>query len=189
MPDKMSLSIDGENLAFTMQAEVGQMTMEEAIASGLFDLPDESDMVRIPVSLNVWLPNSILYPPAPPPEPSPTDSTLGVPPGGARRTHFGNYPNAIAAQNIARTFQSPPEAQAERDRFHALVGVLQPPRGPRAPDGTPIQLVQDEEPETQRGPDGRELSPLEAARQDSYNSALRSLRALEPGYSELTQPG
>lgn len=77
----MSLSIGGENLPFTMQAEVGHMTMEDAVASGLFDMPDEPGMVRIPVTLNVRIPHSVLYPPASPSDtsPSPTDTPHAVP--------------------------------------------------------------------------------------------------------------
>lgn len=49
--------------------------------------------------------------------------------------------------------------------------------------------MQEEERETERSPDSRELSPLEAARQDSYDSTLRDLRVLEPSYSELKPSG
>ncbi len=37
-PDR--LSIGGESVAFTIQAEAGHMTIDEAVASGLFDIPD-----------------------------------------------------------------------------------------------------------------------------------------------------
>ncbi len=140
MSDKMRLSIAGEDIPFTMQAEIGHMTMDEAIASGLFDLPDEPGLVRIPVSLNVFIPNSVLHPP-PPPRASPTDTAHGVPPSSRRRTRFGNYPKAVAARNIARTFRSPAVDQAERDDFRTLLGVLHPRQGPRAPDDTPVQLA------------------------------------------------
>jgi hypothetical protein len=33
-----------------VQAEISHMTLEEATASGLFDLPDEPGMVRIPIT-------------------------------------------------------------------------------------------------------------------------------------------
>ncbi len=44
---QMGLSIGGESIPFTMQAEASRMTIEEAVASGLFDMPDEPGMVRI----------------------------------------------------------------------------------------------------------------------------------------------
>ena len=109
-----------------------------------------------------------------------------VPPSSRRRTRFGNYPKAVAIRNIARTFRSPAVDQAERDDFRALLSVLHPRQGPRAPDGTPVQLVQDEESETRRDADGRELSPLEAARLDTYNAALREFKRLDPNYAALT---
>ena len=45
------MSIGGESIPFTMQGEVSHMTLDEAIASGLFDMSDEPDVVRIPISI------------------------------------------------------------------------------------------------------------------------------------------
>ena len=109
------LSIDGESIPFTMQAEVGHMTIDEAIASGLFDLSDEPGMVRIPISMNVLIPNHLLFPPEPEPEPEPlADPNFpqyrnGVPPhlpGSPQGSRFGNYPRDIAAYNVLASFKS-----------------------------------------------------------------------------------
>ena len=62
---QFAMSIGGESIPFTMQAEVSYMTIDEAVASGLFDLPDEPGMVRIPISIEVMIPNHILWPPEP----------------------------------------------------------------------------------------------------------------------------
>ena len=48
-----SLPIDSEAVSMTVQAEIEHMTQDEAIASGLFDSPDEPGMVRIPVTIHV----------------------------------------------------------------------------------------------------------------------------------------
>ena len=101
------LSIGGESIPFTMQAEVGHMTIDEAIASGFFDLPDEPGMVRIPITMNVMIPLHLLYPPEPESEP-PVVHELpqyrnGVPPrmpGSPPGGRFGNYPRGIAARNV-----------------------------------------------------------------------------------------
>ena len=51
----LTLSIGGERIGSTMQAEIERMTPEEAVASGLFDLPDEPGMVRLPVTIELPL--------------------------------------------------------------------------------------------------------------------------------------
>lgn len=66
VPGQFSMSIGGENIPFTIQAEARHMTMDEAIASGLFDMPDEPGMVRIPISISVMIPDHLLEPPRPP---------------------------------------------------------------------------------------------------------------------------
>lgn len=55
-------SIGDESISMTMQAEVGHMTLDEAIASGLFDIAEEPGMVRIPITLNVMIPGHLLRP-------------------------------------------------------------------------------------------------------------------------------
>jgi hypothetical protein len=95
-PGQMEMSIGGDRIPFTMQAEASQMTIEEAVASRLFDMPDEPGMVRIPISMNAMIPGHLLQPP----EPEPTaghdqpHSSSGVPPrapGRPPRRRFGNY--------------------------------------------------------------------------------------------------
>ena len=77
LPGQFAMSIGGESIPFTMQAEVSHMTIDEAIASGLFDMPDEPGMVRIPISINVMVPNHLLWPP----EPAAADHELDDPNG------------------------------------------------------------------------------------------------------------
>ena len=55
-------SIGDESIAMTMQAEASHMTLDEAIASGLFDIAEEPGMVRIPITLNVMIPGHLLQP-------------------------------------------------------------------------------------------------------------------------------
>ncbi len=59
-PRGLSLSIGGERIPMTMQAEVESMTPEQALESGLFDLPDESGMVRFPVSIQLEMTSELL---------------------------------------------------------------------------------------------------------------------------------
>ena len=104
----LSMSVGGEAIPMTMQAEASHMTLDEATASGLFDMADESDLVRIPISVNVMIPAELLQPPKPPPGQDPAYSLHGVPPessGSPLRRSFGNHPKAVAAQRIAETFK------------------------------------------------------------------------------------
>ena len=104
----LSMSIGGEAIPMTVQAEASHMTLDEAMASGLFDTADEPDLVRIPISMNVMIPAELLQPPEPLPGQSPAYSPDGVPSessGTPSRRSFGNHPKAIAAQRIAGTFK------------------------------------------------------------------------------------
>ncbi|WP_428393929.1 hypothetical protein [Lichenicoccus sp.] len=98
------LSLGDGSIPFTMQAEIEHTTLDEAIASGLFDVPDGPGMVSIPVTLQVTIPNHLLQPSPLPPGPG-ADHVGNAVPSGARRarTRFGDYPRATAARNIART--------------------------------------------------------------------------------------
>ena len=62
-PGRTGLSIGGDAIPFTMQGQASQMTLEEAVASGLFDVADEPGMVRIPISIDVMIPDHLLEPP------------------------------------------------------------------------------------------------------------------------------
>lgn len=97
------MSIGGETLAFTMQAEVEPATLDQA-ASGLLDMPDEPGMVRIPVTINVLIPDHLLHPPQPPPGEPGASGTPSVP-VSLPRVRFGSYPRTVAARNLARTFK------------------------------------------------------------------------------------
>ncbi|WP_428390676.1 hypothetical protein [Lichenicoccus sp.] len=50
LSEGLNLSIGSDSIPMTMRAEIGHMSIEEAVASRLFDLPDEPGMVRIPVT-------------------------------------------------------------------------------------------------------------------------------------------
>ena len=52
------------------------MTLNEATVSGLFDMPDEPGLVRIPISVNVMVSNHLLQPPKPLPSHSPAYSPM-----------------------------------------------------------------------------------------------------------------
>ncbi len=71
LPPQLTMSVGGESVAFTAQAEGSRMSLDEAVASGLFDLPDAPGMTRIPVSITVMIPGHLLQPPAAPAEPDP----------------------------------------------------------------------------------------------------------------------
>ncbi len=53
-------SLGDESISMTMQAEASHMTLDEAIASGLFDIAEEPGMIRIPITLNVMIPGHLL---------------------------------------------------------------------------------------------------------------------------------
>ena len=85
-------------------------------------------MVRIPISINVLIPNHLLFPPKPEP---PADHDLsqyrnGAPshlPGSLQGSRFGNYPGGIAAYNVMASFKSQmsPTAVAPVPGFPAAV--------------------------------------------------------------------
>ena len=104
----LSMSIGGETIPMTVQAEASHMTLDEAAASGLFDMPDEPGLVRIPVSVTVMIPAELLQPPEPLPGQELAYSPHDVPPEDGStpsRRSFGNHPKAVAAQRIAETFK------------------------------------------------------------------------------------
>lgn len=110
-PGQMEMSIGGERIPFTMQAEASQMTIEEAVASRLFDMPDEPGMVRIPISMNAMIPGHLLQPPEPEPTaghdyPRSANGVSPNAPGSPPRRRFGNYPRGIAARNVMNSFRS-----------------------------------------------------------------------------------
>ena len=136
LPGSSSISLGSETVPFTMDAEIGHMTLDEAIASGLFDLPDEPGMVSIPVTMQVAIPGHLLQPPSSPPLPAERHGSSAVPTGGRRpRTRFGNYPKAIAARNIARTLQDMlgPSRAAEDASFREMLKAIRPMRTQTAP--------------------------------------------------------
>ena len=100
----MTMSLGSESIPMTIQAQIGHMSLEEAVASGLFDLPDAPGMVRIPVAVHVTIPHALLKPPAP----AAGTGEGGAPQGGASpaaratrpRRRFGSYPRGIAAQRV-----------------------------------------------------------------------------------------
>ncbi|WP_428391266.1 hypothetical protein [Lichenicoccus sp.] len=61
----LTMSLGGESIPMTIQAEIGHMSLDEVVASGRFDLPDVPGMVRIPVMVHVTISHALLHPPAP----------------------------------------------------------------------------------------------------------------------------
>ncbi len=95
------------------------MTIDEAIASGLFDMPDEPGMVRIPISINVMIPNHLLWPPQPPEDhPSDYDDLDDAPPPMTAEGH--------AARKIAESFHTMigPGAAEARASFRDMLKVM-----------------------------------------------------------------
>ncbi len=64
MPERFPGGVTGlagsDSVPMTIRAEIGHMSLEEAIASGLFDNPDEPGMVRIPVTIHLALTPELL---------------------------------------------------------------------------------------------------------------------------------
>ena len=58
--DAQAVSGGGESFPMTMQAEFQHLTIDEAVASGVFDVPGEPGWVRIPVTIHVMIPGELL---------------------------------------------------------------------------------------------------------------------------------
>ena len=170
-PQPFSISLGDEEIPCEMQVELAHMTLEEAIASGLFELPDEPGTVQIPVTVHVSIPNHLLWPTqASPPLPPVPHRAVGdrsgfVPIGDGARRRFGNYPKAIAAQRIAESIRSTLGFYHDEEAaaFRAMLATVNAGRSRAAPaerfepdddasgrrtlstpDGTPVQLARDE---------------------------------------------
>ena len=140
LPGQFSMSIDGESIPFTMQAEVGYMTLDEAIASGLFDLPDEPGMVRIPISMNVLIPNHLLFPSEPPENQYDPDELYDMAEDESR------VPPWHAAAFVTGAFGATigPAADAEKAAFREMLKVIHGGRGqgvPTLPVAEPIETT------------------------------------------------
>ena len=132
------MSIDGESIPFTMQAEVGYMTIDEAIASGLFDLPDEPGMVRIPISINVLIPDHLLFPPEPPEDQYGPDELYDMAEDESR------VPPWHAAAFVTGAFGATigPAADAEKAAFREMLKVLHGGQGvPTLPVAEPVDTT------------------------------------------------
>ncbi len=112
LPQQLTMSLGGESMAFTVQAEGSRMSLDEAVGSGLFELPDEPGMVRIPISLSVTIPGHLLQPPA-------ADADA--------------RPEAAAAEKIAAGLRhaTVPDA-GEAATFRDMLRATRPGRGPAA---------------------------------------------------------
>ena len=110
------------------------MTIDEAIASGLFDMPDEPGMVRIPISLNVMIPNHLLWPPEPAAGQQGPDDNLSSA-AEDEADWRADHPNAIAAENVAAGFRtmSGPAAADEAAAFREMLKATRTGRGRTAP--------------------------------------------------------
>ena len=180
-PGPFSISLGDEEIACEMQVELEHVTLDEAIASGMFELPDEPGTVQIPVTVHVSIPNHLLWPtPKPPPVAEP-DRAVGtgwgyVPTGGGSGRRFGNYPKAIAAENIARAirstlaFHGEHEAAAFRDLLAVMHGGSRSVASPaaalpvqddapsfepalRTAEGIPVQLARSRQGPAEEGGD------------------------------------
>ena len=96
----MTMSLGSESIPMTIQAEIGHMSLEEAVASGLFDLPDAPGMVRIPVAVHVTIPHALLKSPAPAPAAGTGEGASPAARATRPRRRFGSYPRGIAAQRV-----------------------------------------------------------------------------------------
>ena len=210
-PEPFPISLDDAGIACEMQLELEHMTLDEAIASGLFDLPDEPGMVQIPVTVQVSIPNHLLW--QTPPEPEPGQAIrpgAGPARAGGGWKRFGNHPKAVAARNVDGSIRSTPavnrehEAAAFRDLLAVMHGgshrvaptpaaslVLDDPPSPRplprTPDGTLVRLAR-----AQEGPaeDAGDPKPVAAAPDQDPQSLPAQVQGLvrTPDPAPLTLP-
>lgn len=166
-PDRMGLSIDGETIPFTMQAEVTHMSIEAAYAASLFEeMPDEPGMIRMPVVIHTTIPNHILYPDHYSTVPVEAADPDDVPdhPGSKRRraafnrmcerpsheekAEFRKLPGVLHPGSVAASKTASDIAAAEDIMPAPRVAWSDGPQvgtGLRTPDATPILHVQYEE--------------------------------------------
>ena len=202
-PGTMHATFGTERIPVTIEAEVGQMTFDEALASGMFDDPGVPGAVRIPISVQVAIPTHLLTPAPTAAATTASDADAEPPagtPSGSRR-RFGNYPKAVAAQNIAKSIGSSigdrNEAAALRDMAratgHPETAIRTPSQdeaipgqGVRGNGHNPIQRVQYEPEDERAGMESREPDLPEQAREREAARASDELRTLEPRNRELT---
>ncbi len=131
LPPQLTMSLGGEGVPFTVQAEGRQMPHDEAVASGLLDLPDEPGMVRMPISINVMIPGHLLQPPAPA-----AGAAANPPSAGAagEATPRRRSTDPAAAEKIAASLRSAaaPDGAAS---FRNMLRATQPRRRPIGSDG------------------------------------------------------
>ena len=131
LPPQLAMSLGGEGVPFTVQAEGSRMSQGEAAASGLLDLPDEPGTVRFPISVNVMIPGHLLQPPAPAAGTEANQTPAGAAeqaPPRRRRT------DPAAAEKIAAGLRdaTAPDAAAEAARFRDMLRATRAGRD-RAP--------------------------------------------------------
>ncbi len=132
-PGQFEMSIGDESIPFTMQAEISHMTLEEAIASGFFDLPDEPGMIRIPVTINVEIPLHLLYPPQPPEDRHAPDELYDVAEDEADRE--ARRRRAAGCEFISEGIREMygPAAAAEKAAFRDMLQVIRSGKGQGLP--------------------------------------------------------
>lgn len=130
LPGQFTMSLGGESLPFTMQAEARHMTIEEAVASGLSNRPDEPRMVRTPITIEVMIPSNLLQPPEPP----------------ERQPELGDPSGMVGDDAIARNFRTilGPAAAEDGAAFRDMLKATRRRQGrgsPRLPVAEPIDTT------------------------------------------------
>ena len=126
LPPQLTMSLGGESVPFTVQAEGSRMSLDEAVGSGLLELPDEPGMERFAVSINVMLPHHLLQPPSPAAADRPPAAAAGD-----AAPHPRHHTGPVAAEKIATSLRraaSPEEASS----FRSMLRATRPGRGPSA---------------------------------------------------------
>ena len=205
-PDGLTMSIGDASIPMTMQAQVAHMSLDEAIASGLFDLPDEPGMVRIPVTIHLALTPELQEaiarsaapdhdPPdqtTPPAAPRRRRGSQGVPDlsGFVADQHFSRHAkpwheseNWLDALAHHATAAPGPQAAGAADVAPILHGMRQADHTP-PPTGA-IRIVGGPEEDERLDTEGRPLTFREENNQELYFNAYRELRKLDPGNPEL----
>ena len=126
LPPQLTMSLGGESVPFTVQAEGSRMSLDEAVGSGLLELPDEPGMERFAVSINVMVPGHLLQPPPPAAlDRAPAEAAADMAARPRRRT------DPIAAEKIAASLRRAAEPE-EAASFRSMLRATRPARNPPA---------------------------------------------------------
>ncbi len=175
LPGDLSMSMGSESIPISIQAEIEHAALDEATASGLFDMADEPGMERIPVTIHLpvtpELAAAIARTQAGPMMQQPAED-IAPPPRTRRRFARGGTPKLFASLKAL---------WSEQDRT------------PHRPEQTELAQAGEEPPAEERlGPEGKELTLREEANQNRFNNDARELRQIDPqnlANSRLQSPG